>query len=134
MLGGTWREQTIRGGRILLAGDELPWFGVAPALHDAPPPGDAFRILVTHTPDRFAWARRNHFRLVLAGHNHGGQVRLPVLGPIVAPSRHGVRYAGGLYQEGGATLHVSRGVSAVHLLRFNCLPELTKLVLTRSAA
>lgn len=134
LLGGAWTELRAGKAPILLAGDESPWFGASPVLDDVPAPSEAFRILAVHTPDRFRWAQENSFQLVLAGHNHGGQIRLPLLGPIVAPSIHGVKYAGGVYHERGTTLHVSRGVSAVHLLRFNCLPELTKLILTREVA
>ena len=58
--------------------------------------------------------------LMLAGHLHGGQVRLPVLGPLVAPSRMGVRYAAGLFYAAPTILHVSRGVSGEVPLRWNC--------------
>jgi predicted MPP superfamily phosphohydrolase len=116
---------------VILAGDEQPWFGTAPDLSTAPSPEEAFRILVAHTPDRYPWAQEHGFGLMLAGHNHGGQIRIPLLGPIVSPSRYGVKYASGVFHEPPTTLHVSRGLSALHLLRFNCQPELTKLVLTR---
>jgi predicted MPP superfamily phosphohydrolase len=130
MLGSRWVEKSIRGARVVLAGDERPWFGTAPPLSAAPPPTEAFRILVAHTPDRYPWAQEHGFHLMLAGHNHGGQIRIPLLGPIVSPSRYGVKYASGVFHEPPTTLHVSRGLSALHLLRFNCQPELTKLILT----
>ena len=66
---------------------------------------------------------------MLAGHTHGGQVRLPWIGAIVAPSRHGVRYASGTFFEPPTVMHVSRGLSAEKPLRWNCAPELTKLTL-----
>ncbi len=131
LLGGRWIEQTVRGVRVILAGDERPWFGPPLDLRLAPPPDEVFRILLAHTPDRFLWAQEQRFPLMLAGHNHGGQIRFPWLGPIVAPSRYGVRYAGGVYQEGPTVMHVSRGVSGVDPIRINCPPELTRLVLTR---
>jgi predicted MPP superfamily phosphohydrolase len=131
-LGGRMRQLAIRGQDLFLAGNELPWFGPAPEM----PPSrrsDAvsaeFRILLSHSPDQIRWARRHDFDLVLAGHTHGGQIRLPVIGPIVAPSRFGVKYASGLFVEEQTVMHVSRGLSALHALRFNCPPELTKLVL-----
>ena len=43
----------------------------------------------------FAWARPNGVDLMLSGHNHGGQIVLPVIGPVFAPSKYGVRYASG---------------------------------------
>jgi predicted MPP superfamily phosphohydrolase len=68
---------------------------------------------------------------MLAGHNHGGQVRLPLVGPLISPSLYGTRYSGGVYYEAPTLLHVSRGISGEHPLRWNCLPELAQLVLER---
>jgi hypothetical protein len=121
-------EITIRGRRVLVAGNERPWFALAPE-----PPGleagHDLRLLLAHSPDQFGWARERGFDLMLAGHTHGGQVRFPGLGPVVACSRHGVRYAAGVFQEGPTVLHVTRGVSGMFPLRFRCRPELVKLVL-----
>jgi predicted MPP superfamily phosphohydrolase len=69
---------------------------------------------------------------MLAGHNHGGQVRLPVIGPVFMPSRYGRHFDMGAFQVGPTLVHVSRGVSGKHPFRFGCRPELTKIVL-RSA-
>jgi predicted MPP superfamily phosphohydrolase len=123
----------VRETPLLLAGNERPWFGTAPNLANAPPPtaaGGPFRILLSHTPDQIAWARRNHFDLVLAGHTHGGQIRIPLAGPIVSPSRYGVRYASGTFFEGRTLMHVSRGLSGLHNLRWRCPPELALLELS----
>jgi predicted MPP superfamily phosphohydrolase len=134
-LGGRWRHAEFRGCRVLLAGNERPWF---PAVADealveesALAGRAAFRILVSHSPDQFRWSRRHGFALMLAGHNHGGQVRLPLVGPLVSPSLYGTRYSGGVYYEAPTLLHVSRGISGEHPLRWNCLPELAQLVLQR---
>jgi predicted MPP superfamily phosphohydrolase len=51
------------------------------------------------------------------------------VGAIFAPTLHGVRYSGGLYHERPTALHVSRGISALNPIRWNCPPELAKLVL-----
>ena len=67
--------------------------------------------------------------LMLAGHLHGGQIRLPWIGPILSPSRQGVRYASGVFQSPPTTLHVSRGLSGELPIRLNCPPEVTELVL-----
>ena len=66
---------------------------------------------------------------MLAGHNHGGQIRLPYLGALITPSRYGFRYAGGVYFEPPTLLHVSRGLAGTHPIRLNCPPELALLVL-----
>ena len=68
---------------------------------------------------------------MLAGHNHGGQVRLPFVGAILAPSRHGVRYAAGAFRSGNTVMHVSRGTSCLTPLRYNCPPEIALLILRR---
>ena len=91
------------------------------------------RILLSHSPDQLAWAREQGFQLMLAGHNHGGQIRLPMIGPIVTPSLHGVKYASGVFDESPTVMHVSRGISGDQPLRWNCPPELTRVVLKCSS-
>jgi uncharacterized protein len=118
-----------RGDPLEIAGTERPWMGRHPQFAGA---RDAFRLLLSHTPDHFAWARGQQVDLMLAGHNHGGQIVLPVVGPIFGPSRHGVRYASGAFWADPTLLYVSRGLSGRRPLRFNCPPELTRLILTRS--
>ena len=125
-LGSRCETLSVNGSEILLAGNELPWFGTAPPVRN---PQSAFRILLAHTPDQFPWAKSHVFDLMLAGHNHGGQIRLPWLGALISPSWYGWRYAGGLYHEPPTLLHVSRGVAAKHPIRLNCPPELALLVL-----
>jgi uncharacterized protein len=130
-LGGNWSEVEIGGERALLAGNEAPWLP-APEMRDAPAAEEgSLRLLLAHSPDQLAWARTHQFDLALAGHTHGGQVRLPVVGPILAPSRFGTRYASGLFHESPTWMHVSRGVSGLHSLRIRCRPEITRLILTR---
>ena len=69
--------------------------------------------------------------LMLSGHNHGGQVRFPLVGSVLVPSRYGRRYDCGTFDEPPTVLHVCRGLAGQHPLRYNCRPEVTKLVLTR---
>src|SRR5207244_4083115 len=74
----------------LLAGNELPWYEAAATAADRPhfDPGDRpLQILLSHGPDQLDWAVNLDFDLMMAGHNHGGQVRLPILGAVLAPSR-----------------------------------------------
>jgi len=131
-LGSRCEALTINGAEILLAGNELPWFGCAPTLN-VEPGTLSFRLLLAHTPDLYPWAKAHAFDLMLAGHNHGGQIRLPWLGALISPSWYGWRYAGGLYHEPPTLLHVSRGIAAKHPIRLNCPPELALLVLRRGA-
>jgi predicted MPP superfamily phosphohydrolase len=98
-------------------------------------PGDRphLRLLLSHSPDQYAWARTYGFDLMLAGHNHGGQIVFPLLGPMAVPSRYGVKYACGVFYEAPTLLHVSRGISSELPLRLRCPPELALLELRRGA-
>lgn len=116
--------------RVLLAGDELPWIRPGPEGRLAGFDEDqALRILLAHSPDRFRWAQHRRFDLVLSGHTHGGQLRFPLLGPLVSPCRGGTRHSAGIFQERGTFMHVSRGLSDTFPIRLNCPAELTRLVL-----
>jgi len=111
-----------------ILGNERPWFGApsAPQLERSPA---EFRLLLAHSPDQLGWARRHGVQLMLAGHTHGGQGRLPLIGPVLSPSWHGSRFASGDFFKPPTTMHVSRGLSGVHLLRIRCRPELSLLTL-----
>jgi len=131
-LGGRWEEVEIRGQRIVLAGNELPWFSPAADFHGAPPPssrGGPPRILLAHSPDQLPWARARQVDLLLAGHSHGGQIQLPLVGPVFAPSRWGLRYVYGVYDVPPTVLCVTRGVSAKLPIRWHCPPEVVMLTL-----
>jgi predicted MPP superfamily phosphohydrolase len=91
--------------------------------------GPLLRVLLAHAPDQIDWAQRHQFDLMLAGHTHGGQIRLPLLGAIVAPSRLGTKFSAGTFYMEPTVMHVSRGVSGLTPLRWNCPPEITRLVL-----
>ena len=83
-------------------------------------------IVLMHNPDGFEhWSQPgNH--LILAGHTHGGQVNLPVLGAPVVPSFYGQKYAQGLFHRDGTTMYVNRGVGVIWPgVRLNCRPEIS---------
>lgn len=81
-------------------------------------------ILLTHTPDMFTDVP-NDVNLTLAGHTHGGQVRVPFFGALFTASRYGNRYAIGLIEENGKKLITTRGIGVSLLpIRFNCPPEI----------
>ncbi len=130
-LGGRWVEISLRGERVVLAGNELPWIAPAADLRNAPPPrpDGPLRILLAHTPDQLGWARAHDVDLMFAGHTHGGQIRIPVLGPLLSPSLKGVTYASGLFYAPPTVMQVSRGVSGLFPLRVNCAPEMIRTVL-----
>ncbi len=126
-LGSRTLPVMLRGVPTLLIGNEHPWFQ-RPVIG---PSDDAerFRLLLSHSPDQLSWARRHHVTLMLAGHTHGGQGRLPLAGPLLSPSFHGSRYASGDFYKAPTTMHVTRGLGGVHLMRINCRPELSLLTL-----
>lgn len=90
-----------------------------------------FRILLAHRPEFFASYARDGIDLVLAGHAHGGQWRVPVLGGLYAPSQ-GLfpKYASGVHTEGTTTMVVSRGLgNSGFPLRLNNRPEVVVVTL-----
>ena len=90
-------------------------------------------LLMTHSPDVFPEVPAR-VALSVAGHTHGGQVRLPFLGALYVPSRHGRRYAYGHIVEDGRHLFVSRGLGhSVLPMRFLCPPEIVLITLRHAA-
>ena len=134
---GKWHDLEINGGHLRLSGNALPWFTHCNklAIDDlGPNDGEAeqpFKILLSHSPDQMIWAKDYGFDLMFGGHTHGGQVRLPIIGPIIAPSRYGVKFASGNFQIGQMLMHISRGLSGDEPVRFFCPPELGCFTLRR---
>lgn len=93
---------------------------------DLPP--DAYTLLLYHTPDLIETASAAGVDLYLAGHTHGGQIRLPFYGAIITFSAYGKQYEMGQYQVGPTTLYVARGIGleggSLPRLRFLCPPEM----------
>ncbi len=86
-------------------------------------------VVLMHEPDLFA-DFDERATLTLAGHTHGGQVDLPLLGRRVVPSRYGPRFAAGHIVEGGRHLFVTTGVgTSIVPVRFRVLPEIALLTL-----
>ena len=129
-----WIETAWNDIPVILAGNERPWSSQVTDLSGAPAKnseGSPLRLILMHTPDEFAWACDHEADLALAGHTHGGQLRFPLLGPIVCPSRFGTRYACGVFRRGNTVMHVTRGISGKTPLRWNCPPEIALLELVR---
>jgi predicted MPP superfamily phosphohydrolase len=127
VLANTWQLLEVRGEPLVVVGHEGPWFKPYPDLSDAP--AEPFRLCLSHTPDHIAWARREHIDLMLAGHVHGGQVRFPLFGSLLVPSKYGRWYDCGVFDESPTVLSISRGLSGQYPLRYNCRPEATLLTL-----
>ena len=93
-------------------------------------PAEGAAILLAHEPD-FAdtSAKSGRFDLQLSGHTHGGQIRLPRLGPPFLP-RHGRKYSIGYNRVGEMHLYTNRGLGTGKVqLRLNCRPEITVFTL-----
>lgn len=122
------------GARMWIAG--VKDVGLSdPDLHLAAPHGLQTAqepvLLMAHEPDYAdRVVRHGGIDLMLSGHTHGGQVRLPLLGALYTPLL-GRKYVEGLFHlENGLQLYVNRGIGAVGIpLRFDCRPELTMITL-----
>jgi len=97
-------------------------------------PADIPRILLSHNPDYAeSMPATERVDLVLAGHTHGGQVRMLFSIAPITMSRYGQKYAGGLVRSASGQVYVSRGIGVVGLpVRFNCPPEITIITLTKA--
>jgi predicted MPP superfamily phosphohydrolase len=125
----------VDGARLCIAGVDDFSKGT-PRLDALPPPDQRdFTVLLAHDPDQAERSRRGYDQLdlVLSGHTHGGQVRLPWIGALQNPAQREDLYEEGLRRRPWTQVYVSRGVGTVHLpVRFLCRPEVAILELTRA--
>ncbi|MEO6923617.1 MAG: metallophosphoesterase [Bryocella sp.] len=126
-----------RGGeRIWLSGARDPGVLGCDLFKAVPEKPKAPVVFLCHEPD-FADNVMRHPRagavnLMLAGHTHGGQIRLPLGGPLVLPPM-GKKYVEGAFRLGAMQLYVNRGLGTVGLpLRLNCPAEITQITLERA--
>ena len=93
------------------------------------------RVVLAHQPDtaeldELRGGGRPRMDLMLSGHTHGGQVRIPFLGTPIVPSNYGQKYAGGLVKGPACPVLVSRGVGlSVLPIRLGVPPEIGLVVL-----
>jgi len=117
------------GSRIWLSGLAEVLFQHPNLTRAVPARRDAARepvILMVHEPDYADRVVGHQVALVLSGHTHGGQVRIPFMGPMHLPEM-GTKYVEGLFHLPDATqLYVNRGIGTVGVpFRFRCPPEIT---------
>ena len=93
------------------------------------PAGDAV-IVLSHNPDVFPSVPAR-VGLTLAGHTHGGQIRLPFVGALAVGSKYGRRYVAGLIEEDGRRLFVTTGIGTSYLpVRVGVPPEIAEIILS----
>ena len=92
---------------------------------------EGFKILLSHRPELFDRYCVNRIDLIFAGHAHGGQFRIPFVGPIFAPNQGFFpKFTAGRYSKGSSTMFVSRGLgnSIIPIRIFN-RPEIVAVTL-----
>lgn len=129
LLGLSDPDFTIRGD----------WFGEVPAMAAAKIKGmqmqGIYTILLSHRPELFETYVSCGIDLVLSGHAHGGQFRLPFVGGLIAPNQGFFpKYDAGVYEEGNTNMVVSRGIgNSIIPIRFNNRPEIVLVILEKKA-
>ena len=112
---------TILGMDCPYGDEDYPFF-----LYDLAEEADGFKLLLSHHPEQFHnyWDAGIH--LSLCGHTHGGQLRLPKVGGVIAPHQGFFpKYDAGLYEQNGCKMIISRGLgNSLCPLRVNNRPEL----------
>lgn len=118
------RRDPVSAGPLVLCGAPYGVTGhLRECLRQQP---DAFRVLAYHTPD-LVEDLAGEADLYLAGHTHGGQVRLPFYGALITESKFDKKYEMGRYDLDKTTLYVNRGLGFERdapKIRFLCRPEI----------
>ncbi len=93
-----------------------------------------FSILLSHRPEAFKTYVENNIDVVLSGHAHGGQIRIPFVGGVVAPNQGFFpKYTSGLFNEDNTNMIISRGIgNSIIPIRINNRPELVIITLKNS--
>jgi predicted MPP superfamily phosphohydrolase len=128
-----WATAHTPGGPLHMAGLitthhlETDRAALAAVASRAPQSGP--KILIAHSPDIAPEAAAAGFDLILCGHTHGGQIVVPLMGPLFTGSTYGRRFVRGRYTLGGATLYTTRGLGmegwGAPRARWFCPPEIT---------
>jgi uncharacterized protein len=129
------RDVELDGCAVELTGLDDPhiaWHDLRVAPRRRP---ERFGLAVVHSPDAAPELAALGYDLIVAGHTHGGQVRIPFVGALVTNCSLPPRLAAGLIRFGKAYLHTSQGLgtSKYAPFRFLCRPEATLLDLRPSA-
>ena len=124
------KDITVGGSTVRLIGIGDYWSNQsdgAAAYQTVPNTAADLTLALNHNPDAKLEFRDRHWDLMLCGHTHGGQVKIPLFGAPY-PNVRDRRYCEGLVPYGQGMVHITRGVGNVDGLRFNCRPEVSMLV------
>lgn len=120
---------------IWILGVDDPYLGRADLAQAVQKTGGepGIKVLLAHAPEIFQSAIEENVDVVLVGHTHGGQVRIPVVGALVVPGQGLLpKFDYGLYTEGGTKMIITGGLGeSVLPIRFNMPPEIVLISLTR---
>lgn len=118
----------VHGWREPISGANTGWQPPALGIDDM-----RVNIVLTHSPDWFSHAAAQGADLALAGHTHGGQVRLPWWGAVIVPCVTGKQFEYGRYRVGAMDAFVTRGIGEnpwpAPPIRFLCPPEVVIITL-----
>lgn len=107
---------------LLICGCEDPWGSEAWRAPTTSP--DELVLVLIHTADNIYRLSAEGVTAVFAGHYHAGQIRVPLLGPLVMPSVYGRRFDHGHFMVNGTRLFVTAGIGTTTLpLRIHCQPD-----------
>jgi uncharacterized protein len=131
VLEGRWIAIETGGSTIAIGGTSAPW---GPAVDPPTRPSASFSILLSHSPDLFYKANDWGVDLMFSGHNHGGQIRLPLVGAVFMPSLYSRRFDRGFFRGDRTLLYVNEGIAGTHPVRYGCYPEISRFVLRAGPA
>jgi uncharacterized protein len=125
-------QQNLDGSGLCIAGAEDLWYGkcnLTKTLENVPP--DLARIVLAHNPDTAERQPDHQLNLMISGHTHGGQLRLPLIGAPLVPSDFGNKYLHGIVQGPNYPVLITRGLGVTGLpIRIGAPPEISLLTLT----
>lgn len=92
-----------------------------------------FKLLLAHRPDLFSFYEKKGFDLILSGHAHGGQIRLPFIGGLFSPNQGFFpKFTKGIYTKNESKMLISRGLgNSIFPIRFGNKPELVIINLSK---
>jgi len=109
--------------QMAIAGFDYPWGTQGRSI--SPQRSDVLHIVLSHTPDNIYRLSESSADVVFSGHYHAGQIRIPVIGPIVIPSVYGRRFDHGHFVVNDTHLFVASGIGAANPpVRIYCQPDI----------